>query len=95
MTEHLTWRAPHREDGSLGLLSDHAGNTDTSLMGTIGGVSAPLASPNDPFLVNVAGYAIATSEVGDDVDYKGIPMVEHRVSSVSYTHLTLPTNREV
>ena len=80
MTEHLTWRAPHREDGSLGLLSDHAGNTDTSLMGTIGGVSAPLASPNDPFLVNVAGYAIATSEVGDDVDFKGIPMVEHSVS---------------
>ena len=80
MTEHLTWRAPHREDGSLGLLSGHAGNTDTSLMGTIGGVSAPLASPSDPFLVNVAGYAIATSEVGDEVDYKGIPMVEHRVS---------------
>ena len=72
--------SPSQRDGSLGLLSDHAGNTDTSLMGTIGGVSAPLASPSDPFLVNVAGYAIATSEVGDDVDFKGIPMVEHSVS---------------
>lgn len=80
MTEYLTWRAPHREEGALNLLSDHAGNTDKSLMGTIGGVSAPLASPNDPFLVNVAGYAIATSEVGEDVTFKGIPMVEHTVS---------------
>tara|TARA_B100001175_G_scaffold315422_1_gene326943 strand:+ start:3718 stop:6339 length:2622 start_codon:yes stop_codon:yes gene_type:complete len=79
MTEHLTWRAPHREDASLGLLSDHAGNTDTSLMGTIGG-DPPLATPDEPFLVNVAGYAIATSTVGDDTTFKGIPMVDHSIS---------------
>ena len=61
MTEHLTWRAPHREEGANGLLTAHAGNAETSLMGTAGS----LASPNDPFSFNVAGYAVATSEVGD------------------------------
>ena len=75
MTEHLTWRAPHREEAASGLLSAHAGNDDTSLMGTVGS----LASPNDPFNLNVAGYAIATSEVGSTTDYKGIEMVEHTV----------------
>ena len=76
MTEHLTWRAPHREDGASGLLSAHAGNDDTSLMGTVGS----LASPNDPFNLNVAGYAIATSEVGSMANHKGIEMVEHTVT---------------
>ncbi len=76
MTEHLTWRAPHREEGASGLLTAHAGNSDTSLMGTAGG----LASPNDPFNFNVAGYAIATSEVGSKTTYKGIDMVEHSVT---------------
>ena len=75
MTEHLTWRAPHRESGASGLLSAHAGNNDTSLMGTVGS----LASPNDPFNFNVAGYAIATSEVGNEGNYKGIEMVDHKV----------------
>ena len=76
MTEHLTWRAPHREDAANGLLTAHAGNADTSLMGTAGA----LASPNDPFSFNVAGYAIATSEVGSETTYKGIDMVEHTVT---------------
>ena len=76
MTEHLTWRAPHREDAANGLLTAHAGNADTSLMGTAGS----LASPNDPFSFNVAGYAIATSEVGNEATYKGIDMVEHTVT---------------
>ena len=76
MTEHLTWRAPHREEGASGLLTAHAGNSDTSLMGTAGS----LASPNDPFSFNVAGYAIATSEVGSKTTYKGIDMVEHTVT---------------
>ena len=76
MTEHLTWRAPHREEGANGLLSAHAGNNETSLMGTAGS----LASPNDPFSFNVAGYAIATSEVGSKTTYKGIEMVEHTVT---------------
>lgn len=76
MTEHLTWRAPHREDGANGLLTAHAGNSDTSLMGTAGS----LASPNDPFSFNVAGYAIATSEVGSKTTYNGIDMIEHSVT---------------
>ncbi len=75
MTEHLTWRAPHREEAASGLLSANAGNNDTSLMGTVGS----LASPNDPFNLNVAGYAIATSEVGSTTEYKGIEMIEHTV----------------
>ena len=75
MTEHLTWRAPHREEAASGLLSAHAGNDDTSLMGTVGS----LASPNEPFNLNVAGYAIATSEVGSTTNYKGIEMVDHTV----------------
>ena len=76
MTEHLTWRAPHREEGASGLLTAHAGNSDTSLMGTAGS----LASPNDPFSFNVAGYAVATSEVGSKTTYKGIDMIEHTVT---------------
>ena len=76
MTEHLTWRAPHRESGANGLLSAHAGNDDTSLMGTVGS----LASPNDSFNFNVAGYAIATSVVGSETNYKGIEMVEHKIN---------------
>ena len=76
MTEHLTWRAPHREEGASGLLTAHAGNSDTSLMGTAGS----LATPNDPFNFNVAGYAVATSEVGGETTYKGIDMVEHTVT---------------
>jgi hypothetical protein len=76
MTEHLTWRAPHREEGASGLLTAHAGNSDTSLMGTAGS----LATPNDPFSLNVAGYAVATTEVGSKTTYKGIEMVEHTVA---------------
>ena len=76
LTEPLTWRAPHRESGANGLLSAHAGNNDTSLMGTVGS----LASPNDSFSFNVAGYAIARSEVGSETSYKGIDMVEHNIN---------------
>lgn len=75
MTEHLTWRAPHREDGASGLLSSHAGNSQTSLMGTAGS----LASPYDSFSLNVAGYAVKNSEVGSKTTYKGIEMIEHDV----------------
>ena len=82
MTEHLTWRAPHREEGASGghaesaLLTAHAGNDETSLMGTVGG----LASPNDPFNLNVAGYAIGTTVVGEETTYKDIDMVRHTVT---------------
>jgi hypothetical protein len=76
MTEYLTWRAPHREEGASGLLTGHVGNNDTTLMGTAGS----LATPNDPFSLNVAGYAVTTTEVGSKTTYKGIEMVEHTVN---------------
>ena len=76
MTEHLPWRAPHREDAALGLLSDHVGNDDTVVAGTIGGI----ADAENSFSVNLIGYAIAQSEVGGETTYKGIDMVEHTVT---------------
>ena len=45
-------------------------------MGTVGS----LASPNDSFNFNVAGYAIARSEVGSETNHKGIEMVEHNIN---------------
>ena len=75
MTEHLPWRAPHREDSALGLLSDHVGNPETVLSGTVGSIADADAS----FDVNLIGYTIAHSEVGNTVTYKGIEMVEHKV----------------
>ncbi|MEC7721085.1 MAG: hypothetical protein VYC60_04225 [Candidatus Thermoplasmatota archaeon] len=76
MTEHLPWRAPHRENAALGLLSDHVGNDDTVVAGTVGGI----ADSESSFNVNLIGYAIAQSEVGSETTYKGIDMVEHTVT---------------
>ena len=75
MTEHLPWRAPHREDAAFGLLSDHVGNSVTSLSGTVGGI----ADADESFDVNLIGYTIANSKVGETVTHKGIEMVEHKV----------------
>ena len=75
MTEHLPWRAPHREDSAMGLLSDHVGNPETVLSGTVGSI----ADADESFDVNLIGYTIAHSEVGETVTYKGIEMVEHKV----------------
>ena len=76
MTEYLPWRAPHREDAALGLLSDHVGNDDTVVAGTVGSI----ADSENSFSVNLIGYAIAQSEVGGETTYKGIDMVEHTVT---------------
>lgn len=75
-TEYLPWRAPHRETSTLGLLSDHVGNNDGMVAGAIGGV----ASADDSFRVNLAGYAMAQSVPGDMEDYKGIPMRSHSIT---------------
>ena len=75
MTEYLPWRAPHNEAATYGLLSDNVGNTNTVWAGTIGGI----ADAEESFNVNLVGYAIAESVVGDEVTYKNIPMVEHSV----------------
>jgi len=75
MTEHLPWRAPHMESATYGLLSDHVGNANTITAGTIGGI----ADADESFSVNLVGYSVAQTEVGDTVTYKGIEMVEHRI----------------
>ena len=77
MTEHLPWRAPHREQAAEGLLSAHVGNNETVLSGTVGGL---VANPQASFDLNLIGYAIAHSEVVGDTTYKGIDMVEHSVA---------------
>ena len=76
MTEYLPWRAPHNEAATYGLLSDSVGNSDTVWAGTIGGI----ANAEESFSVNLVGYAVATSEVGDEVKYKDIPMIEHSIT---------------
>lgn len=75
-TEHLPWRAPHRETSALGLLSDHVGNSETVVAGSIGGV----ANADDSFRVNLAGYSMAQTVPGEMEDYKGIPMRSHSVN---------------
>ena len=39
-----------------------------------------MATPDDSFALNVAGYAVAATEVGSKTTYKGIEMVEHTVT---------------
>ena len=75
MTEFLPWRAPHNEAATYGLLTDNVGNNKTSWADTIGGI----ADAKNSFSVNLVGYAIAESEVGDEVTYKDIPMIEHSI----------------
>ena len=75
LTEHLPWRAPHKEAAVFRLLTPHVGNNMTSVSGTIGGI----ADADDPFKVNLVGYAITESEVGEKINYKGIEMVEHSI----------------
>ncbi|MFL2958387.1 MAG: hypothetical protein ACJZ4Z_06325 [Candidatus Thalassarchaeaceae archaeon] len=76
MTEHLPWRAPHKELSTLSLLTDNVGNSNTVWAGTIGGI----ADADDPFSVNLAGYSVSETVVGEEVTYKEIPMIEHKVS---------------
>jgi len=75
-TEHLPWRAPHRETSTLGLLSTHVGNDNTVVAGAVGGV----ADSDNPFRVNLVGYAMAESVPGDMETYKGIEMRAHTVN---------------
>ncbi|MCH2441601.1 MAG: hypothetical protein MK169_04065 [Candidatus Thalassarchaeum sp.] len=75
-TEHLPWRAPHRETSTLGLLSPHVGNSNTVVAGTVGGI----ADSDDSFKVNLAGYAIGETVPGDMETYKGIEMRSHTVN---------------
>ncbi|PDH21363.1 MAG: hypothetical protein CND89_06020 [Marine Group II euryarchaeote MED-G38] len=76
MTEHLPWRAPHKEASTLGLLTENVGNSNTVWAGTIGGI----ADAKESFNVNLAGYSIAPTVVGSEADYKEIPMVDHSIT---------------
>ena len=75
-TEHLPWRAPHRETSTLGLLSAHVGNNNTVVAGAVGGV----ADSENSFKVNLVGYAMAESVPGEMETYKGIEMRAHTVN---------------
>tara|TARA_Y100001970_G_scaffold69313_2_gene88417 strand:+ start:4081 stop:6831 length:2751 start_codon:yes stop_codon:yes gene_type:complete len=75
MTEHLPWRAPHKEAATYGLLTDNVGNANTVVAGTIGGI----ADADNSFSVNLVGYSIAQSVPGEMTDFKGISMREHTV----------------
>jgi hypothetical protein len=75
MTVHLPWRAPHREDAALGLLSDHVGNPETVVAGTAGSIADADAS----FDYNLIGYSIGHSVVGEETTYKGIAMTDHSI----------------
>ena len=75
-TEHLPWRAPHRETSTLGLLSAHVGNDNTVVAGAVGGV----ADSENSFKVNLVGYAMAESIPGEMETYKGIEMRSHSVN---------------
>lgn len=75
-TEHLPWRAPHRETSTLGLLSAHVGNDNTVVAGAVGGI----ADSENSFKVNLVGYAMAESVPGDMETYKGIEMRAHTVN---------------
>lgn len=75
-TEHLPWRAPHRETSTLGLLSAHVGNDNTVVAGAVGGV----ADSENSFKVNLVGYAMAESVPGEMETYKGIEMRAHTVN---------------
>ena len=57
-TEHLPWRAPHRETSTLGLLSAHVERKYRGT-GAVGGVAG-----SDDHLVNLYG-AMAESVPGD------------------------------
>ena len=77
ITEFLPWRAPHREAATMNLLSNHVGNTLTSLEGTVGSY---VENPDESFDLNLIGYAIAKSEVVGDTTYKNIDMIQHTIN---------------
>ena len=77
ITEFLTWRAPHREAATMNLLSNHVGNTLTSLEGTVGSY---VENPDESFDLNLIGYAIAKSDVVGDTTYKNIDMIQHTIN---------------
>jgi hypothetical protein len=75
MTEHLPWRAPHRETATLGLLTDNVGNSNTVVAGTAGDIG----NADESFSYNMVGYSIAQTVPGEMTEFKGVPMREHTI----------------
>ena len=77
MTEYLTWRAPAKDTANYGLMEEAVGSSldYAVLANSIGAIG----TANEPFKYNLGGYAVATTEVGEEVEFKGIPMVEHSI----------------
>ena len=77
MTEFLTWRAPHRDSLNYGLMEEAVGSSiDYAVLGNSIGA---IGTSDNSFKYNLGGYAVAETEVGNEVEFKGIPMVEHSI----------------
>jgi hypothetical protein len=77
MTEYLTWRAPAKDAANFGLMEEAVGSSvDYAVLeNSIGAIG----DSDNSFKYNLGGYAVAMTEVGDEVEFKGIPMVEHSI----------------
>jgi hypothetical protein len=77
MTEFLTWRAPQRNVENLGLMEEAVGSSIdyAVLANSIGAIG----TADESFKYNLGGYAVAMTEVGNEVEFKGIPMTEHSI----------------
>ena len=77
MTEYLTWRAPAKDAANYGLMEEAVGSSvDYAVLeNSIGAIG----TADESFKYNLGGYAVAMTEVGDNVEFKGIPMVEHSI----------------
>ena len=77
MTEFLTWRAPHRDNLNYGLMEEAVGSSiDYAVLGNSIGA---IGTSDNSFKYNLGGYAVAETVVGKEVEFKGIPMVEHSI----------------
>ena len=77
MTEYLTWRAPHRDSLNYGLMEEAVGSSiDYAVLGNSIGA---IGTSDNSFKYNLGGYAVAETVVGNEVEFKGIPMVEHSI----------------
>ena len=77
MTEYLTWRAPAKDAANYGLMEEAVGSSVdyAVLANSIGAIG----TADESFKYNLGGYAVAMTEVGEEVEFKGIPMVEHSI----------------
>ena len=77
MTEYLTWRAPAKDAANYGLMEEAVGSSIDYAV--LGGSIGAIGTADESFKYNLGGYAVAETEVGDEVEFKGIPMVEHSI----------------